>query len=30
MPRPLRQDPYYYDITHDNGKVTRHWFSLAR
>jgi hypothetical protein len=30
MPRPLRQDPYYFDIRHDDGNVTRHWFSLTR
>ncbi|WP_235633452.1 hypothetical protein [Aquibium oceanicum] len=30
MPRPLRQDPYYFDIRHDDGNVTRHWFNLHR
>lgn len=30
MPRPLREDPYYFDLRHDNGKVTRHWFNLRR
>lgn len=30
MPRPLRQDPYYFDIRHDDGNVTRHWFNLRR
>lgn len=30
MPRPLRQDPYYFDITHDDGEVSRHWFNLRR
>jgi len=28
MPRPLREDPYYFDIRHDDGNVTRHWFNL--
>ena len=28
--RPLREDPYYFDIRHDDGNVTRHWFSLRR
>lgn len=30
MPRPLREDPYYFDIRHDDGNVTRHWFNLRR
>jgi len=30
MPRPLRDDPYYFDIKHDDGNVTRHWFNLNR
>lgn len=30
MPRPLRDDPYYFDIRHDDGTVTRHWFNLRR
>lgn len=30
MSRPLRQDPYYFDIRHEGGKVSRHWFSLKR
>jgi hypothetical protein len=30
MARPLREDPYYFDIRHDDGKVTRHWFNLRR
>ncbi len=30
MPRPHREDPYYFDIGHDDGQVTRHWFSLKR
>lgn len=30
MPRPLRDDPYYFDISHDDGNVTRHWFNLRR
>ncbi|SMH26219.1 hypothetical protein SAMN02982922_0086 [Mesorhizobium australicum] len=28
MPRPLREDPYYFDIRDDAGNVTRHWFNL--
>jgi hypothetical protein len=30
MPRPLRENPYYFDIRHEDGNVTRHWFSLSR
>lgn len=30
MFRPLREDPYYFDIRHDDGNVTRHWFNLRR
>lgn len=30
MPRPLREEPYYFDIRHDDGNVTRHWFNLRR
>ncbi len=30
MPRPRREDPYYFDITAGDGKVTRHWFNLRR
>lgn len=30
MPRPLREDPYYFDIRHDDGNVTRHWFNLRK
>lgn len=30
MPRPTRAEPYYFDIRHDDGNVTRHWFSLHR
>ena len=26
--RPLREDPHYFDIRHDDGKITRHWFNL--
>lgn len=29
MPRPRREDPYYFNIRHDDGEITRHWFSLA-
>jgi len=30
MSRPRREDPYYFDITAGDGKVTRHWFSLRK
>lgn len=30
MTRPLRDDPYFFDITHDDGNITRHWFNLRR
>lgn len=30
MPRALREDPYYFDVRHDDGSVTRHWFNLRR
>nr|WP_281722389.1 hypothetical protein [Nitrosomonas nitrosa] len=30
IPRPLREDPYYFDIRHDDGLATRHWFNLRR
>jgi hypothetical protein len=30
MARPLREDPYYFDIRHDNGRLTRQWFNLRR
>lgn len=30
MPRPMREEPYYFDIRHDDGNVTRHWFNLRR
>ena len=30
MPRPLREDPYYFDIPDDVGNITRHWFNLRR
>jgi hypothetical protein len=30
MPRPLRSKPYYFDITSQDGAVSRHWFALAR
>lgn len=30
MARPARGDPYFFDITHDDGKITRHWFNLKR
>jgi len=28
MVRPILREPYYYHIPGDDGKVTRHWFSL--
>lgn len=30
MSRPLREKPYHFDIRHDDGNVTRHWFNLRR
>jgi hypothetical protein len=30
MARPIRQDPYYFDIRRDDGNVTRHWFNLRK
>ncbi len=30
MPRPRREEPYYFDLGRDDGQVTRHWFSLKR
>ena len=30
MPRPMREDPHYFDIRHDDGNVTRHWFNLRK
>lgn len=30
IPRPPRADPYFFDIRHKDGAVTRHWFSLRR
>lgn len=30
MPRPVRDNPYYFDIRADDGIVTRHWFNLRR
>lgn len=30
MSRPLRDDPYYFDIRHDDGNITRHWFNLKK
>ncbi|MCO5073820.1 MAG: hypothetical protein M9944_21715 [Rhizobiaceae bacterium] len=29
-PRPIRDDPYYFDISADDGKVTRGWFNLHK
>ncbi len=28
MSRPLRDNPYYFDIRDDAGSVMRHWFNL--
>jgi hypothetical protein len=28
MPRPLRSEPYYFELRQHNGVRTRHWFSL--
>lgn len=30
MPRPVREDPHYFDIMAGDGKVTRHWFNLRK
>jgi hypothetical protein len=31
VPRPLRSEPYYFDIKNDtSGQTQRHWFSLNR
>lgn len=30
MPRPIRSDPYYFDIRSESGNITRHWFNLKR
>lgn len=30
MSRPLREDPYYFDIKDGDGRVTRHWFNLRK
>jgi hypothetical protein len=30
MPRPVRENPYYFDIRHDDGNTTRNWFRLSR
>lgn len=30
MPRPVRDDPYYFDIRNDDGITSRHWFSLRK
>lgn len=29
MPRPLREEPYYFDIRDDAGNVTRNWSTLG-
>jgi hypothetical protein len=28
MPRPLRENPYFFDIERGDGQATRHWFRL--
>ncbi|QCM13753.1 hypothetical protein CFBP6625_25440 (plasmid) [Agrobacterium tumefaciens] len=28
VPRPIRQDPYYFDIRNSEGQSNRHWFNL--
>lgn len=28
QPRPMRADPYYFDIPNDKGVKERHWFNL--
>jgi hypothetical protein len=28
MTRPLRQDPYYFDVLTGEGSTSRHWFDL--
>jgi hypothetical protein len=30
MARPLRNEPYYFDIPSEDDQITRHWFSLKR
>lgn len=30
MPRPLRAEPYYFDLAEANGTTARHWFSVHR
>lgn len=30
MARPLRGEPYYFDIPNEDDQITRHWFSLER
>jgi hypothetical protein len=30
MPRQRREDPYYFDIKHEDGNLARHWFNLRR
>ena len=29
-PRPVRNDPYYFDIGNDDGITSRHWFNLRK
>jgi hypothetical protein len=28
--RPVRENPYYFDIPNHDGQIGRHWFSLER
>lgn len=30
IPRPMRDDPYYFDIRQDDGNLTRHGFNLRK
>lgn len=30
MARPLREHPYYFDISSGDGSTSRHWFDLRR
>ncbi|RTM10857.1 MAG: hypothetical protein EKK31_01255 [Hyphomicrobiales bacterium] len=30
IPRPFREEPYYFDISDNDGSLTRHWFNLRR
>lgn len=30
MARPLREDPYYFDLSTGEGSISRHWFDLRQ